>query len=93
LLMIKVVALAGQVREEVGADEIDPIGEPIVGDVALGDGERIVRDVGGVDVDRRVRVREEDGEAAGPRAEVERTRDELGRADVRRKPSGKSSAM
>ena len=77
--------MSGEVREEIGADEVDAIGEPVIGDVALRDGERVGGDVDGVDVGRRVRVREQDGEAARARAQVERVRDELGRADVRRK--------
>ena len=68
----EVVALLGQVREQIGADEVDAVGEPVVGDVALRDRERVGRDVDGVDVGVGIGVREQDREAARAGAQVER---------------------
>ena len=75
----EVVALLRQVREEVGADQVDAVGEPVVGDVALRDGERVGGDVDRVDVGVRIGVREQDREAARAGAQVERRRDLLRR--------------
>ncbi len=79
----EVVALAGQVREQVGADQVDAVGERIVGDVALGDRERVGRDVDRVDVGVRICVREQDRETARPRAQIERGTHGLRRSHVR----------
>ena len=77
-----------EVREHVRADEIDPVGKPVVGDVALGDRERVESRCRPHRRRFGVGVREQYREAAGARAEVERRRDALGRADVRRESFG-----
>ena len=91
----EVVALLRQVREQVGADQVDAVGEPVVADVALRDRERVRRDVDRVDVGLGIRMREQDREAAGAGAQVERGSSPSRRgADVAAaRPSGSSSAM
>ena len=63
-------------------------GKPVVADVALRDGERVGRQVDGVDVGVRVRVRQQDREAARAGAKVERAAHAVGVADVRREAVG-----
>ena len=90
----RVVALLRQVGEQVGADQVDAVREPVVGDVALRDRQRVGRDVHRVDVGRGIGVREQDREAARARAQVERAMPPSRRRRRRaRAPSGSSSAM
>ena len=90
----EVVALFREVREEVGADEIDAIGESVVGDVALRHGQRVGGDVDRIDVGIGIGVREQDGEAARSRAQDRAPSSTCCASPTQgARPSGRSSAM
>ena len=67
----EVVALAGVGGEQIGAQQRNALLQSIVAHIALGDGERILRDV--ARIDRRIRERQgrQNGQATRPRAKIQ----------------------
>ena len=67
----EIVASRRNPVEEISLEGANALSEPIVADVALGHGERIVRDVAGMNFRGRKCLRREDREAPGPGAKIE----------------------
>jgi len=68
-------ALAAERPKQIAPMQSHPVVETIIGDVARGDVERIPRNIHGVDLCLRERMRGEDREAPGPGAQLEHRAD------------------
>ena len=79
----QVVALAAERLEQVAAVQRDAVFEPVIGDIARGDLERVLGDIDRIDRGIGKMPRGEDRKAAGAGAEIEHAFDRGGIVDQR----------